>query len=93
MPDVYIFERWTKLIYIMAIKLENRKDSATLVQNVLTRYGCFIKTRLGIPYHNEDESCANSGLIILEVINQKALFDLKNELLQIGDITLNIMEI
>lgn len=78
----------------MAIKLENRKDSATLVQNVLTRYGCFIKTRLGIPYHNEDESCANSGLIILEVIiNQKALFDLKNELLQIGDITLNIMEI
>lgn len=93
MPDVYIFERWAKLIYIMAIKLENRKDSATLVQNVLTRYGCFIKTRLGIPYHNEDESCANSGLIILEVINQKALFDLKNELLQIGDITLNIMEI
>ena len=77
----------------MAIKLENRKDSATLVQNVLTRYGCFIKTRLGIPYHNEDGSCANSGLIILEVINQKALFDLKNELLQIGDITLNIMEI
>ena len=77
----------------MAIKLENRKDGATLVQNVLTRYGCFIKTRLGIPYHNEDESCANSGLIIIEVINQKALFDLKNELLQIGDITLNIMEI
>lgn len=87
------FERWAKLIYIMAIKLENRKDSATLVQNILTRYGCFIKTRLGIPYHNEDESCANSGLIILEIINQDVIFDLKDELLQVGDITLNIMEI
>lgn len=81
------------MIYIMAIKLENRLDKATLVQNVLTRYGCFIKTRLGIPYHNGNIDCANSGLIILEIINQDALFDLKNELLQIGDISLNIMEI
>ncbi len=87
------FERWAKLIYIMAIKLENRKDNATLVQNVLTRYGCFIKTRLGIPYHNEDGSCSNSGLIILEIINQDVIFDLKDELLQIGNISLNIMEI
>lgn len=77
----------------MAIKLENRIDNATLVQNVLTRYGCYIKTRLGIPYHNEDGSCSNSGLIILEIVNKDSLFDLKNELLQIGDISLNIMEI
>ncbi len=77
----------------MAIKLENRIDNAALVQNVLTRYGCFIKTRLGIPYHNEDGSCSNSGLIILEIVNKDSLFDLKNELLQIGDISLNIMEI
>lgn len=81
------------MIYIMAIKLENRIDNAALVQNVLTRYGCFIKTRLGIPYHNEDGSCSNSGLIILEIVNKDSLFDLKNELLQIGDISLNIMEI
>ncbi|OLA94764.1 MAG: hypothetical protein BHW64_02250 [Candidatus Melainabacteria bacterium LEY3_CP_29_8] len=77
----------------MAIKLENRIDNAALVQNVLTRYGCFIKTRLGIPYHNEDGSCSNSGLIILEIVNKDSLFDLKNELLQIGDISLNLMEI
>lgn len=81
------------MIYIMAIKLENRIDNAALVQNVLTRYGCFIKTRLGIPYHNEDGSCSNSGLIILEIVNKDSLFDLKNELLQIGDISLNLMEI
>lgn len=77
----------------MAIKLENRIDNAALVQNVLTRYGCFIKTRLGIPYHNEDGSCSNSGLIILEIVNKDSLFDVKNELLQIDDISLNIMEI
>lgn len=81
------------MTYIMAIKLENRLDNAALVQNILTRYGCYIKTRLGIPYHKEDGSCSNSGLIILEIINQDAIFDLKNELLQIGDISLNIMEI
>lgn len=77
----------------MGIKLDNRTDKATLVQNVLTRYGCYIKTRLGIPYQNEEKCCSNSGLILLEIINKDALFDLKNELLQIEDISLNIMEI
>ncbi len=82
------------MTYIMAIKLENRIDNAALVQNIFTRYGCYIKTRLGIPYHDENQNlCSNKGLIILEIINGEIILDLKNELLQIGDISLNIMEI
>ncbi|MFW5807719.1 MAG: hypothetical protein ACOCWH_01555 [Spirochaetota bacterium] len=50
---------------IMGIKLTDRMQAAVRVQQLLTEYGCLIKTRLGM--HVADGSCNESGLIIIEL--------------------------
>lgn len=54
---------------IMGIKVEHRHAEATEVQGLLTEYGCFIKTRLGLHNASDDrEVCSENGLILLEFI-------------------------
>ena len=54
---------------IMGIRMEKRRDSATAVQDVLTEYGCFIKTRIGLHDASDDRTvCAESGIVLLELI-------------------------
>ena len=52
---------------LVAIKVEQREDSATRVQEILTSFGCFIKVRLGL-HDVPANTCAPCGLIILEVV-------------------------
>ena len=56
--------------YIMAILQENRVETATKVQEVLTRFGCNIRFRLGLHDAGID-TCSNSGLILLQVCGDK----------------------
>lgn len=54
----------------MGIEVENRKDAVTQVQNLLTDFGCYIKTRLGLHEASDNRDvCSDKGLIILEFIN------------------------
>jgi hypothetical protein len=53
---------------IMGIQLQQRRETATSVQNLLTENGCFIQTRLGVHQASTD-SCSEQGLIILEFID------------------------
>ena len=54
---------------IMGVELEQRRGTATKVQEILTDYGCFIKTRLGLHQASDSqEVCSEKGLIILELI-------------------------
>jgi hypothetical protein len=54
---------------IMAILQENRTETAPKVQDILTRYGCFIRVRLGL--HDAGmETCANNGLILLQLCGE-----------------------
>jgi len=56
--------------YIMAVLQENRMETATKVQEILTRNGCNIRFRLGL--HDAGlETCSNSGLILLQVCGGK----------------------
>ena len=57
--------------FIMAILRENRVETATKVQEVLTRNGCNIRFRLGLHDAGVD-TCSNSGLILLQVCGEKA---------------------
>lgn len=51
--------------YIMGIQINNRENGAEAVQHILTEYGCYIKTRLGL--HEASETfCSSAGLILLE---------------------------
>jgi hypothetical protein len=52
---------------VMLVLVGSRLDSAETVQKILTGWGCFIKTRLGL---HEDvlENCSQSGLLFLEMM-------------------------
>ena len=51
---------------IMAILQENRTETAPKVQDILTRYGCHIRVRLGL-HDAALEGCTNTGLILLQL--------------------------
>ena len=55
---------------IMAVKIEPRVKKAPEVQEVLTKYGCIIQTRIGL-HEASQTSCANSGLVLLNLIDNQ----------------------
>ena len=67
-------------IRILGIFIADRNRAALKVQGILTKYGCTIKTRLGL---NELEltNCDSCGLIILELMGDvNECIRLENEL-------------
>ena len=68
--------------YILAILQENRVETATKVQEILTKNGCNIRFRLGL-YDAGLATCSNSGMILLQICGEqteaeKLLNELKN---------------
>lgn len=61
---------------ILLILVGKRKETAVKVQQILTGWGCIIKTRLGI-HDGVLENCSDKGLIILELLGTD---EQKNEL-------------
>ena len=55
---------------IIIISVKQRQNVSVSVQEVLTEFGCLIKTRLGITDSCSDK-CSQTGLIILEFIGSK----------------------
>lgn len=51
---------------IMAILQEKREETAVKVQDVLTKYGCYIRVRLGL-HDAALDSCSPTGLILLQL--------------------------
>jgi hypothetical protein len=51
---------------ILLILIGNRNEAAVKVQQILTAWGCIIKTRLGI-HDGVLDNCSDSGLLILEL--------------------------
>ncbi|HVO75298.1 MAG TPA: hypothetical protein VMT35_14810 [Ignavibacteriaceae bacterium] len=54
---------------ILVILLGKRTKEAVKVQQILTGWGCMIKTRLGI-HDGILDNCSDSGLIILELVGE-----------------------
>lgn len=78
---------------IMAINVGNRKEAAPEVQELLTKYGCIIKTRLGL--HAAGDNCSRKGLIILELSSEdiKEIEELEGSLKRIETVSSNKMQI
>jgi hypothetical protein len=55
---------------IVAIHVTDRLKQASLVQSVLTKYGRFIKTRIGL-HEATGKSSAPSGVLLLELVGAK----------------------
>lgn len=76
---------------IMAISQEHRIETATKVQDVLTKYGCAIRVRLGLHDAGID-SCSPSGLILLQLCGDKEqLQTLEQELTAIASVKVKWM--
>jgi len=56
---------------VMAILVDKREQAAVEVQKLLTEFGCYIKTRLGL-HEGAGQYCSPVGLIILELVDDEA---------------------
>jgi len=54
---------------VLLIYMSTRKETAEKVQKILTAWGCFIKTRLGI-HDGVLENCTETGLIFIELVGE-----------------------
>lgn len=61
---------------ILLVLVGKRKEDAVKIQQILTAWGCIIKTRLGI-HDGVLDNCSDSGLLILELYGTE---EQKNEL-------------
>lgn len=61
-------EKSDSLIELLGLLIEKKHDVVTSVQKLLTSYGCYIRTRLGV---NETFFGEPAGLIILELTGDK----------------------
>ncbi|GET20827.1 MULTISPECIES: hypothetical protein [Prolixibacter] len=56
---------------VLLLLVQHREDTADRVQKILTGWGCFIKTRLGL-HDGVLDNCSESGLIFLELVGEQA---------------------
>ena len=76
---------------IMAILQEKRVETAIRVQEVLTKYGCYIRVRLGL-HDSAVNECSNSGIIILQLCaDNLAISNMENELQGIPNVKVKYM--
>ena len=54
---------------IIGISVDNRTNDSIKLQEILTKYGCLIKTRIGL--HDMGEyKCLNYGIVLIEVVDK-----------------------
>ena len=54
---------------IIGIQVSNRIEEATKLQEILTRYGCLIKTRIGLNDMGEYK-CLKYGIVLIQVVDK-----------------------
>jgi len=55
---------------LVAVKIGGRTEHAPEVQEILTKYGCSIRTRVG--FHDTDENnCSTDGVVILQMTGKE----------------------
>ena len=80
-----------KDIWILGVQITDRVNKVSDVQSILTRFGCTIKTRLGL-HEVKDDFCSRNGLILLELTgNLEEFVKLENELLKIDGLVVKKM--
>ncbi|MBE3580953.1 MAG: hypothetical protein IMW96_04855 [Thermoanaerobacteraceae bacterium] len=76
---------------IMAILVDSRRETATKVQEILTKYGCIIRVRLGL---HETEACSDEGLIILQLCAPEIqVQQLRDELNALGRVKAEVIKL
>lgn len=78
---------------ILGIQVGDREHEAVKVQELLTKHGCYIKTRLGL-HEASTMNCSSKGLIILEFLpdTEKEVEAIESELSSLESVTVRKME-
>jgi len=80
-----------KEIWILGLYISDRMKESQQVQSILTKFGCSVKTRLGLHEVNEDY-CSTSGIMILELTGDLTECQkLENELLKLENVEVKKM--
>ena len=80
-----------KEIWILGIHITDRVKKIEDVQPILTKFGCTIKTRLGL-HEVSNGFCSSSGLILIELTGSREEFiKLENELLAVDGLEVKKM--
>jgi hypothetical protein len=81
-----------KEIRVLGIYINDRVNNAPGIQQILSKYGCCIRTRLGL-HEVIDDYSIEGGLIILELIGERdEWLKLENELLTIDQLEVRKMD-
>ncbi len=77
---------------ILGIQIGNRESEATRVQELLTKHGCIIKTRLGL-HEASSGQCSSNGLILIEFLkgNEVEIKALEAELAKLESVSVRQM--
>jgi len=77
---------------IFGVHITERMTKATEVQKVLSEYGCFIKTRIGLHDVGPD-FCSSSGILMLETYGDRATcFEMAKRLNAIDGVEVQTMD-
>jgi hypothetical protein len=80
-----------KETWVLGIRSSDRMHDVTALQEVLTKFGCSIRTRLGL-HENDGDQVADGGIVILELAgNVEEFMKLENELLKLDGLTVKKM--
>lgn len=65
---------------VLGVHITDRTHHAHVVQDLLTEYGCSIKTRIGL-HEVSEKFCSPNGLLLLEMAgDEKPIFELIEKL-------------
>jgi len=76
---------------IIGVHVTDRLEKAAPVQALLTEYGCYIKTRLGL-HETSASVCSKNGILLLEMFgDQKPCLELADKLGKIDGLEVQTM--
>lgn len=80
-----------KELRILGLYVSDRQELAQKVQVILSKYGCNVKTRLGL-HEVANDVCRPNGLILLELTgSNEDMMKLENELLMLDGVQVKKM--
>lgn len=83
----------TNETWILGIRVSDRVHAISEVQTLLTKFGCSIRTRVGL-HDVVNDSCSPGGIILLQLVGETAeRLKLESELQQIDGVTVKRMVI
>lgn len=80
-------------LQILAIRVEQREETAVEVQKTLTKFGCSICARLGL-HNQESGKCAPEGLLILQLCSEPSISnELESKLNSIAGVKARLVDL